>query len=75
MPSRVYIVLKSGDRWWVDHDGRTSGPFETDEEAHAAAMARATTFGDPGNPAEIYAPDTDGRFRLVFSRPAQSKAS
>lgn len=75
MASSVYIVLKSGERWWVDHDGRTSGPFESDEEAHAAAMARATTFGDPSNPAEIYAPGPEGRFRLVFSRPAQSNAS
>jgi hypothetical protein len=75
MSSSVYIVLKSGDRWWVDYDGRPSGPFETEEEAHAAAMARATTFGDPSHPAEIYAPGPDGRFRLVFSRPSQSKAS
>lgn len=75
MASSVYIVLKSGDRWWVDYDGRTSGPFETEDEAHAAAVARATTFGDPSRPAEIYAPDSDGRFRLIFSRPSQSKAS
>ena len=72
--SSVYIVLISGDRWWVDCDGATSGPFESEQEAHAAAMARATTFGDPKRPAEIYAPGPDGRFRLIFSRAAQ-KAS
>ena len=43
---------------------RTSGPFEAEDEAHAAAVARATTFGDPSRPAEIYAPDAEGRFRL-----------
>lgn len=69
--STVYIVLKSGDRWWVDCDGRTSGPFDTEDEANAAAMARATTFGDPTRPAEIYAPSPEGRFKLIFSRPAQ----
>ena len=73
--SSVYIVLLSGDRWWVDFDGKTSGPFSSEEEAHAAAMARATTFGDPKRPAEIYAPGPDGRFRLIFSRAAQSRAS
>ena len=25
--SSVYIVLFSGDRWWVDFEGKTSGPF------------------------------------------------
>ena len=74
MASSVYIVLFSGERWWVDYDGATSGPFETEDEAHAAAMARATTFGDLQRPAEIYAPGPDGKFRLIFSRAAQ-KAS
>jgi hypothetical protein len=73
--SSVYIVLFSGDRWWVDLDGKTSGPFAAEDEAHAAAMARATTFGDPKRPAEIYAPGPDGKFRLIFSRAAQQKAS
>ena len=73
--SSVYIVLLSGARWWVDFEGKTSGPFASEEEAHAAAMARATTFGDAKRPAEIYAPGPDGRFRLIFSRAAQSKAS
>lgn len=69
--SNVYIVLKSGERWWVDFNGETSGPFETEDEAQSAAMVRVTTFGDPTRPAEIYAPGPDGRFRLIFSRPAQ----
>jgi hypothetical protein len=69
--SSVYIVLFSGEHWWVDYDGATSGPFVSEDEAQAAAMARATTFGDPKRPAEIYAPGPDGRFRLIFSRAAQ----
>ena len=60
--------------WWVDLDGKTTGPFPTEEEAHAAAVARATTFGDLTRAAEIYAPGPDGRFRLIFSRDGQSKA-
>jgi hypothetical protein len=75
MASSVYIVLLSGDRWWVDCDGKTSGPFKSEDEAHAAAMARATTFGDPQRAAEIYAPGPDGRFRLIFSRDAQIKTA
>lgn len=75
MSSSVYIVLFSGDHWWLDFEGKTSGPFPSEDEAHAAAVARATTFGDPTRPAEIYAPGVDGRFQLVFHRPAQAKAS
>ncbi len=74
MATSVYIVLLSGDRWWVDLDGKTSGPFASEEEAQAGAVARATTFGDLERPAEIYAPGPDGKFRLIFSRPAQARA-
>jgi hypothetical protein len=75
MATSVYVVLRSGGLWWVDLDGKTTGPFPTEEEAHAAAVARATTFGDPARAADIYAPGPDGRFRLIFSRAGQNKAA
>lgn len=53
MSTAIYIVFLARDAWWVDLDGRSFGPYATDEEAKAFALARATETSDLGGRSEV----------------------
>jgi hypothetical protein len=64
-----FVVIESGDAWWVDCEGRTYGPFRDRELATEAARSLAETFGDETRRCDVYAPNDSGKQELVWSRP------
>ena len=67
-----FIVILSSDRWWVDCEGRSYGPFESRDDAVENAKLLVEAFGDPERAARIYAPDKKGRQRLAWQGPTPS---
>lgn len=53
MSTAIYIVFYARDTWWVDLDGRSLGPYDTEEQAKEVALARATETSDSGGRSEV----------------------
>jgi hypothetical protein len=64
-----FIVIYSGDQWWVDNEGHTFGPFPSREVAALEALDYARQLGDPDRVSQIYWPGDDGKPLLVRQLP------
>lgn len=53
MATSIYIVLSVRDRWFIDLNGASDGPFETLESAMAEAVARAGATSRQGGRSEV----------------------
>jgi hypothetical protein len=62
-----FIVFFSRDQWWIDCEGKSYGPFPSQDEAQREAARLAPIFGDPLRRSLVFAPDDDGRMALVWS--------
>jgi hypothetical protein len=77
MARAVYIVLQSRDRWWVELEGKTFGPFTSKNTATMEAISLGRFTAHAGRPAEVRVPDGTGRYPVEwesepdrFRRPA-----
>jgi hypothetical protein len=66
-PTCLYIVLLSRNRWWVDCEGTSHGPFSSQDAAGRSAIEIARLFGDAERPWEVLSRDSDGFYRVVAS--------
>jgi len=66
MPSSLYIITFSRDRWWIDTDGRQHGPHGSRAEAISSAIEAAYVFGEPGVSIEVVAPNSNNRYRVIW---------
>lgn len=41
MGTALYIVLQSRGKWWVDFEGKSTGPFESRDAAAIEAKSQA----------------------------------
>jgi hypothetical protein len=53
MATAIYIVLFARDRWWIDLDGVSDGPFASLESAMAEAVSRAGSTSRLGGRSEV----------------------
>jgi hypothetical protein len=66
MRTAWFIVVKSGDAWWVDFEGRAHGPYGDLDMAKIEAISLARSFNDRERQAVVYAPDEEGVHRAIF---------
>ncbi|HEY4202207.1 MAG TPA: hypothetical protein VGM83_16760 [Devosiaceae bacterium] len=67
MASVLYLVLKSREKWWVDMEGKSLGPFDTVEVATFAAIDAAGAVYHFGQDMRVYAERPNRKFELVWS--------
>lgn len=67
----LYLVLKIGETWWIDREGKPFGPCETKDEAESSAFKLIDLFGDPARPAEVWSPDDAGKMQMLWRGRAQ----
>jgi hypothetical protein len=76
MARAIYLVLQSQQRWWVDFEGKTFGPFTSRELAVSEATTMARFTGEHGRLAEVRAPNEKGELKLEWqSKAASPRAS
>ena len=76
MGRALYLVINSRDRWWVDFEGRASGPFETIHQAAIEAQRQARNLqAAGGRVAEVLAPDAAGKYWVVWSSARQGASA
>lgn len=67
MSSMLYLVLQSRGHWWVDIEGRSLGPFDSEEVATFAAIDAAGRDFHPDREVQVYAEKPGRRFELIWS--------
>jgi hypothetical protein len=72
MSTAFYIVILSHDQWWVDLEGRTTGPFSSMEVAMAGAVSMAETAARAGRRTEVHVSAPGHHNRVVYRSQAQS---
>lgn len=70
MARAIYLVLQSQQRWWVDFEGKTFGPFTSRDLAlrEASSMARFTS--ESGRHAQVRASGEGGRMQIEWDSKA-----
>ena len=61
-----YIVVRIGEAWWVDVEGKPFGPWESRDHAVSASKKLIEAFADDTRPADIWAPADDDRMERVW---------
>lgn len=67
MATALYIVIQSRDKWWVDFEGQSSGPFETREAAAMQARSDAQFTAHMDRHSEVLVPDAKGKYWVVWN--------
>lgn len=75
MARAIYIVLHSRQRWWVDFEGRSFGPFTSREIARAEAISMARFMSQTGRSTEVRVPDDTGRWWMEWESEADARWS
>jgi hypothetical protein len=73
MSTALYVVISSRGDWWVDIEGRASGPFATREAAAVEATQLAQFAAHTGRESEVLVPDDSGRHRVVWASEEHSR--
>ena len=66
MRTNWFVVIRVGDDWWIDNEGRAFGPFSSKDAACSASSRIAELFGDESRRSQIYWPDGTGKPRLMI---------
>ena len=72
--TETYIVVRSQEKWWIDLDGRSTGPFTNLDIAVASAVASAGSSARLGKRSEVRVVE-GGVNRIVFQSAARSALS
>lgn len=66
MARAVYIVLLSREKWWVEFEGKSFGPYTSKNTATLEAISLARFTAHTGRTTEVRVPDGTGRFPVEW---------
>lgn len=75
MATSIYIVIYVRDRWFIDLDGVSEGPFSSLESAMAEAVARASETSRWGGRSEVRVAGPGHENELIYQSAARSLLS
>jgi hypothetical protein len=61
-----YLVMRSGDEWFILYNGEVFGPYRTDREAQLFATDAARKLGERGQDTVVLRLDETGIERTVW---------
>ena len=53
MTTAIFIVIFARNKWWIDLNGKSKGPFLSRESAELEAITLASAFAKDGRRAEV----------------------
>ena len=71
-PTAIFIVIFARDKWWIDLNGKSQGPFITRETAVSEAIRYATQLETAGKRSEVQVAEPGKKTKIVFQSDAQS---
>jgi hypothetical protein len=75
MATSIYIVIFVRDRWFIDLNGASDGPFSTLESAMAEAVSRAAVTSRQGGRSEVRVAGPGHDNELIYQSTARSLLS
>lgn len=66
MSKAVFLVYFSHGEWWIDRDGKATGPFASRAAAVVEAIPMAQALQRVGRRAEVLAPGDDQHHRVAW---------
>lgn len=67
MAKALYLVIQSRGSWWVDFEGKASGPYTSRETAALEGRSLARFQAHSGREAEVLVPDEQGKYWIIWS--------
>lgn len=71
MATALFIVIFARDKWWIDLNGKSRGPYLTRESAELEAINLATAYAKDGRRAEVQVAEPGKRNRIVWQSAEQ----
>lgn len=71
MTTAIFIVIFARERWWIDLNGKSKGPYLTREAAQAEAINLATSYARDGRRAEVQIAEPGKRNHIVWQSAKQ----
>lgn len=66
MTTAIFIVIFARNKWWIDLNGKTKGPFVTRDGAEQEAIALASAFAKDGRRAEVQVAEPGEKRKIVY---------
>ena len=66
MTTAIFIVIFARNKWWIDLNGKTKGPFVTRDGAQTEAIALASSFAKNGRRAEVQVAEPGEKRKIVY---------
>ena len=68
----TYIVIFVRDKWWIDLNGQSQGPFVSRESALSEAIRFASDVARDGKRSEVRVADPGKKTQVVYQSAVQS---
>jgi hypothetical protein len=62
----MFIVIFARDKWWIDLNGKTKGPFISKEGAQTEAISLASSYAKDGRRSEVQVAEPGEKRRIVY---------
>jgi hypothetical protein len=66
MTTAIFIVIFARNKWWIDLNGKSKGPFVTRDGAEQEAIALAKGFAQDGRRAEVRVAEPGQKNHLLW---------
>jgi hypothetical protein len=66
MTTAFFIVIFARNKWWIDLNGKTKGPYLSRDSAQQEAIALATNFAKDGRRAEVQVAEPGEKRKIVY---------
>ena len=66
MTTAIFIVIFARNKWWIDLNGKTKGPYICKDGAQTEAISLASNFAKDGRRAEVQVAEPGEKRRIVY---------
>lgn len=71
MTTAIFIVIYARNKWWVDLNGASRGPFLSRDSAEQEAISLAGAFAKDGRRAEVQVAEPGQKSHIVWQSTEQ----
>ena len=71
MSTAIFIVIYARNKWWIDLNGKSKGPYLSRDSAEQEAIHLASGFAKDGRRAEVQVSEPGERNELVWQSAQQ----
>lgn len=72
MPTSIFIVIFAREKWWIDLNGKSQGPFLSRDTAVSEATRFASELARAGKRSEVQVAEPGRKARIVYQSAEQS---